>query len=102
MYTLVAVIVSFADQATHDVYHGLNTKAARKIASQLGERIRDKLDMLNASHTLDDLRVPPANRLEKLRGKWEGFYSIRVNDQYRIVFRFDAGHCSAVQCADYH
>lgn len=80
MYTLVPVIVSFADQATHDVYHGLNTKAARKIAIQLWERIRDKLDLLNASYTLDDLRVPPANRLEKLRGKWEGFYSIRIND----------------------
>ena len=96
------MIVSFTDQATHDVYHGLSTKAARKMPIQLWGRIRDKLDVLNASQTLDDLRVPPANRLEKLRGKWQGYHSIRINDQYRIVFRFDVGHCSAVQCTDYH
>jgi toxin HigB-1 len=102
VYTSTVVIVSFADQATQDVYHGMNSKAARKLSQQLWERIRDKLDLLNASHTIDDLRAPPANRLEKLGGDWQGFYSIRVNDQYRIVFRFDAGHCSAVQCVDYH
>jgi proteic killer suppression protein len=96
------VIDSFADQATHDVYHGKNSKAARKIPKQLLDRVRDKLDMLSASDTIGDLRVPPANRLERLRGKWHGYYSIRVNDQYRIVFRFDAGRCSAVQCTDYH
>lgn len=96
------MIVSFGDPTTGDIYHGVNTRAARKLPKQLWERVRDKLDMLNASQTLDDLRVPPANRLEKLRGNWLGFYSIRVNDQYRIVFRFDAGHCSAVQCTDYH
>lgn len=96
------MIVSFADQATQHIYNGVNSKAARRLPKQLWERIRDKLDLLNAGETLDDLRVPPANRLEKLRGKWQGFYSIRVNEQYRIVFRFEAGHCSAVQCVDYH
>ena len=96
------MIVSFADQATQDVYHGVNSKAARKLPRQLWDRIRDKLDILNASQTIEDLRVPPANRLEKLRGKWQGFYSIRVNDHYRIVFRFEAGHGSAVQCTDHH
>ncbi len=96
------MIVSFADQATHDVYHGLNTRAARKIPKQLWDRIRDKLDMLNAGQTIVDLRTPPSNRLEKLHGEWRGFYSVRVNDQYRIVFRFEAGRCSAVQCTDYH
>jgi proteic killer suppression protein len=102
VYTSTAVIVSFADQATEDVYHGVSSKAARKLPKELWERIRDKLDLLNASQTIDDLRAPPANRLEKLRGKWQGFYSIRANEQYRIVFRFEAGHCSAVQCIDYH
>jgi toxin HigB-1 len=102
VYTAVAVIASFADQATHDVYHGVNSQAARKIPKQLWDRIRDKLDILNASHTIEDLQVPAANRLEKLRRKWNGFYSIRVNDQYRIVFRFRAGQCEAVQCTDYH
>ena len=96
------MIVSFADQATQDIYNGVNSKAARKLPKQLWQRIQDKLDLLNAGHTFDDLRVPAANRLEKLRGGWQGFYSIRVNEQYRIVFRFEAGRCSAVQCIDYH
>lgn len=96
------MIVSFADQATQDIYNGVNSKVARKLPKQLWERIRDKLDLLNASQTIGDLRVLPANRLEKLRGNWQGFYSVRVNEQYRIVFRFEAGHCSAVQCIDYH
>ena len=94
------MILSFADQATHDVYHGLNTRAARKIPTQLWDRVRDKLDMLNASQSIEDLRTPPSNRLEN--GERQGFYSIRVNDQYRIVFRFETGQCSAVQCTDYH
>ena len=58
--------------------------------------------MLNACHVLDDLRIPPSNRIEKLRGKWEGFFSIRVNEQYRIVFRFQTGNCTDVRCTDYH
>ncbi len=96
------VIVSFGDDATEHVYHGINSKAARRIPKQLWPRVRDKLDMLNASRFVEDLRVPPSNRLEKLRGKWQGFFSIRVNEQYRIVFRFEAGNCAAVRCTDYH
>ena len=61
-----------------------------------------KLDLLNASKTLDDIRVPPSNRLEKLRGELDGFYSIRINNQYRIIFRFRDGNCEDVRCTDYH
>jgi proteic killer suppression protein len=96
------VIVWFGDDATEDVYHGINSKTARKIPKQLWPRVRDKLDMLNACATLADLQVPPSNRLEKLRGEWEGFLSIRVNDQYRIVFQFEGGNCTGVRCIDYH
>ncbi len=74
---------------------------ARKMPKELWTRIQDKLDLLNASRTYDDLRVPPSNQPEKLRGDWKGFYSIRVNEQYRIVFRFEAGHCALVRCTDY-
>jgi toxin HigB-1 len=96
------MIVSFGDKTTEDIFHGYETKAARKIARILWSRVQAKLDLLNASTTLDDLRVPPSNRLEQLRGDWAGFYSLRVNDQYRIVFQFTDGNATDVQCMDYH
>ena len=96
------MIVSFGDKATEDLFHGDDSKAARRIAQVLWTRVQTKLDLLNASTTLEDLRVPPSNRPEKLRGNWAGFYSLRVNDQYRIVFRFASGNASDVQCTDYH
>jgi toxin HigB-1 len=96
------MIVSFGDKTTEDIFHGKDTKAARRIAQVLWTRVRTKLDMLNASTTLEDLRVPPSNRLEKLRGDWAGFYSMRINDQYRVVFRFIGGDATDVRCVDYH
>ncbi len=96
------MIVSFSDKTTEDIYHGRDTKAARKISRVLWERAQSKLDLLNAAVSLEDLRVPSSNRLEKLRGNLEGFYSIRINDQYRLVFRFEEGHCRDVRCTDYH
>jgi proteic killer suppression protein len=96
------MIVSFGDKTTEDIFHGQDTKAARRIAQVLWTRVQAKLDLLNASTTLEDVRVPPSNRLEKLRGKWAGFYSLRMNDQYRVVFRFVGGNALDVRCTDYH
>jgi proteic killer suppression protein len=96
------MIVSFGDKTAEDIFHGRNTKAARRIAPSLWMRVQAKLDLLNACTTVEDLRAPPANRLEKLRGDWAGFYSVRVNDQYRVVFRFINGGIVDVRCADYH
>jgi len=96
------VIISFADRTTEDIYHGEDTKAARKIPRELWDRIQLKLDVLNAAITLRDLQIPPSNRLEKLRGDFANFYSVRVNQQYRIVFRFESGNCYDVRCTDYH
>jgi proteic killer suppression protein len=96
------MIVSFGDRTTEDIFHGRDTKAARKISRALWTRIQRKLDMLNAAATVEDLRVPPSNRLEKLRGDWAGFYSLRVNDQYRVVFGFEGGKAIHVRCTDYH
>lgn len=96
------MIVSFGDKTTEDIFHGHQTKAARRINQTLWSRVQTKLDLLNASTTLEDLRVPPSNRLEKLRGDWTGFYSLRVNDQYRVVFRFVSGDALDVRCTDYH
>ena len=96
------MIASFADQATTDVFNGKSTKAARTLAKDVWPVIQRKLDMVNAAATLADLRVPPGNRLEALRGNQRGRYSIRVNDQYRITFRFEEGTAHEVRCEDYH
>ena len=102
MYSFKSMIASFGDKTTEDVFHGRASKAALKLPKLLWPRIQVKLDPMNASISVQDLKVPPSNRLEKLVGKFAGKYSIRVNNQYRIVFRFEAGHCHEVQCLDYH
>lgn len=96
------VIASFADQGTEDLYNGDNTKPARSIPKDIWAVARRKLDMLNAATVIDDLRVPPGNRLEALRRDLAGRYSIRINDQFRVVFRFADGHASDVRICDYH
>lgn len=63
---------------------------------------RRKLDLVGAAADIRDLTIPPGNRLEKLRGDLSGYYSIRVNDQFRVIFRFAAGNASDVQITDYH
>lgn len=63
---------------------------------------RRKLRMINNPIDLNDLRIPPANRLEKLKGDLSGFYSIRINDQWRIIFRFNNGNATEVEIIDYH
>ncbi len=96
------MISGFGDATSADIYHGSDTRAARRIRRELWSRVQQKLDLLNACTCVKDLRTPPANRLEKLRGDLAGFYSIRVNQQYRIVFKFADGNCEEVRCTDYH
>lgn len=96
------MIVSFADDSTLDVYDGADTRAARRIPKALWPVVRRKLDALAAAADLRDLRLPPGNRLERLRGERAGRWSIRVNDQSRVTFRFADGHASDVCCEDYH
>ncbi len=96
------MIISFGDQATDDIYNGANTKAARKIPASTRNTAIRKLDMLNAAHELRDLKVPPANHLKLLKGDWAGFYSIRINDQYRIIFRWIDNGAKDVMIIDYH
>ena len=90
------------DSTTEDVFNGVNSKAARTIPKETWAVTRRKLDALNAATDVGDLRQPPGNRLEALKGDMKGRYSIRVNEQYRITFRFDAGHADDVRCEDYH
>lgn len=96
------MIRSFGDDATADIYNARNTKAARRFPSQLWPIIRRKLDYVHAALFLTALREPAGNRLEALKGNRAGSYSIRVNDQYRISFRFEQGDAFDVRCEDYH
>ena len=95
-------IVSFGDQATADLFHGRRTKQSRRIPQQIHGVALRKLDMLNAAHTLSDLKSPPSNRLEELKGDLAGHYSIRVNDQFRVVFRWTMEGATEVRIIDYH
>jgi proteic killer suppression protein len=97
------VIKSFANEGTHDIYHGINSKKARKILDPLLCRnARNKLDMINASNSVNDLRVPPANHLEALSGNLKGKFSIRINDQYRIIFNWTDQGAEELETTDYH
>ncbi|MBI3292513.1 MAG: type II toxin-antitoxin system RelE/ParE family toxin [Elusimicrobia bacterium] len=96
------MIRDFADGATRDIFHGLNSRDARQIPNSLWKIARRRLDMLNAAHELKDLFAPPGNQLEALKGTLKGFYSIRVNDQYRILFQFADGNARQVKMTDYH
>ena len=96
------MIRSFGDAVTDDIFHGANTKAARAIPKDLWPVVRRKLDMLNAAESVNALRTPPGNRLEALKGDRSGSFSIRVNDQYRITFRFEGDDAHDVRCEDYH
>lgn len=96
------MVVSFGDEATEDIFHGENTKAARRIPMGVWKMASRKLDMLNAAHELRDQIAPPGNRLESLRGALAGRHSIRINDQFRIVFRWEEGNAHEVRIADYH
>jgi proteic killer suppression protein len=93
------MIVSFGKSDTEKVWNGERVKKLPKEIQEIGRR---KLRMLNNSIDLVDLRIPPSNRLEKLSGKLKGFYSIRINDQWRIIFKWNAGNASAVEILDYH
>jgi proteic killer suppression protein len=94
-------IRSFGDSATEDLFHGRNTSRARRFPSDIVRVALRKLDVLNGAHRLGDLRSPPANRLELLKGDYAGFHSIRVNNQWRLVFRWDDGP-HQVSLTDYH
>jgi len=93
------VIRSFADKETERIWNG---DLSRRIPNQIQALARRKLRMLNAAQRLDDLRIPPANRLEGLKGKRTGQYSIRINDQWRICFLWNEGQCDEVEIVDYH
>lgn len=96
------MIASFGNDATRHIFDGVNSKEARKIPIQLWPVMVRTLDMISAAHKLGDLSAPPGNRLELLKGELKGLHSIRVNDQYRIIFRWTDSNAYEVRITDYH
>jgi proteic killer suppression protein len=93
------MILSFGSKETEKIWNGERVKNLPLDIQQIGRR---KLRMLNNSQNLADLRIPPSNRLEKLSGKMIDFYSIRINDQWRIIFKWEDGNTTEVTIMDYH
>jgi proteic killer suppression protein len=96
------MIQSFADQTTADLFAERPSRAARRIPNDLWPVVQRKLKMLDVAQLLSDLASPPGNRLEALKGDRLGRHSIRVNDQYRLTFRWEGNHAYEVRCEDYH
>ena len=96
------MIQSFADGTTADIFRERNTKDARRVPQTLWRIVQRKLKMLDVAARIDDLKSPPGNRLKPLRGQMSGRYSLRVNDQYRVAFRWENGHAFEVAVEDYH
>jgi len=93
------MILSFGSRETEKIWNGDRVKNLPPDIQQIGRR---KLRMLNNSQNLADLKIPPSNRLEKLSGKKSDFYSIRINDQWRIIFKWEEGNTTEVTIKDYH
>jgi proteic killer suppression protein len=93
------MILSFRDKDTESVWNG---EVSRRLPREIQQVARRKLRMLNNAKTLNDLRIPPANRLEALKGDRKGQHSIRINDQWRICFIWRAADATDVEIVDYH
>jgi proteic killer suppression protein len=96
------VLRSIADRLTQDVYDATNSRYSRKLPRHLHAKARRLLDQINAAPSLDMLRTPPSNRLEKLRGDLESHWSLRINEQWRIIFRWEDSDAFEVKIMDYH
>jgi proteic killer suppression protein len=96
------LITSFGDKATEHLYHGRKSKEIRKYPKDIIKTALRKLDMLNGAQDLKDLRSPPGNQLESLKGILKGFFSIRVNSQWRIIFQWESKQAKEVKLTDYH
>ena len=93
------MILSFGSKETEKIWVG---QRVPKLPLEIQEIGRRKLRMLNNSQNIMDLKIPPSNRLEKLSGNYKGFYSIRINNQWRIIFKWSNGNASEVEILDYH
>jgi toxin HigB-1 len=100
---MAAVIRTFADEGTEDVFDGVSSRAARSVCPvELWAVARRKLTQINRVNELAELAAPPGNRLERLKGNRAGQHSIRINERYRICFRWKEGYADEVEITDYH
>ncbi len=93
------MIKNFGDKESEKIWNGIRSK---KLPNEIQDVARRKLRMLNNVQDVNDLRIPPANRLEKLKGKLEDYYSIRINNQWRIIFQWLNNDSYDVKIVDYH
>lgn len=93
------MIISFGSKDTKKIWEG---EWVSRLSTSLQEMTRRKLRMLNNSQSMADLLIPPSNRLEKLKGNFKEYYSIRINSQWRIIFKWSSGNASDVEIVDYH
>lgn len=96
------MIQSFADETTADLFRERTTRSARRIPRELWRAVQRKLKLVDGAARIEDLTIPCGNRLERLRGQQAGRYSIRVNDQYRVTFKWESGNAYEVRVEDYH
>ena len=96
------MINSFGNKTTENIFNGISNKKTRSLPNEIIGIIQRKLDYINAAVELNDLKVPPAIRLEKLKGNLKEYHSIRINDQFRIIFIWESMGTSEVQVIDYH
>jgi proteic killer suppression protein len=96
------MIASFGDKQTEDLFHGRPSARTRRFPPDLTRLALRKMEVLNAASSVIDLRAPPGNRLEALKGDLQGFHSIRVNQQWRLVFRWEGSDAHEVRLTDYH
>ncbi len=96
------MIRNFKTKRAKDIYNGVNSKAAISVSVELHTKIGRLFDQINAATRIDTLRVPPSNRLEKLKGNYKDYWSLRVNKQWRIIFRWESGEALDLDIVDYH
>lgn len=96
------MIVNFSSKTAQNIFDGTLTRYAKKVPIELHNKIRRLLDQINAAHKRDDLKSPPGNCLEPLKGKLSGKWSIRINNQWRIIFNWIDDKASNVDIVDYH
>ncbi len=96
------MIRNFKSKRARNIYDGINSQQVRKVPLGLIEKIRRLLDMINAAPAILTLKIPPGNKLKKLGGNLKGFWSLRINDQWRIIFRWVKNDALDVDIIDYH
>ena len=95
----VTMILDYSSVETEKIWNG---EFSKKLPANIQEVARRKLRMLNNAQEIADLKIPPANRLEKLSGRLKDYHSIRINDKWRIIFKWSAGNASSISIVDYH